>query len=807
MRVKVPNNIVGGSLMGAHHFVKAALVRTNPGGSTSNYKIQATDGTPLTLGDLTARRYDEILVISGARKNPGHSPTTYPVVSPDFNYPSYQSRNIIGNDITKLLSKDIDIGMLERLSAEVGTFSALNTITRLMYTIESSDETSPETAAMIQRYANATRNNPIRSNPGRPFFATDLNDTYRGILSPEEATRQFAEQQLGLVMPTERPHAAQAIDRARIINKYGLSRSDVERFVDHVLTPYLAVSGSNANMMHALRSENVRQDLEVRFFGSRYDDERIDSIYEHNMFRKLVALTPMKAEEFYDGIDYALVAHPAFMRQSLANSVVHGQFVLDLLDIVEEHPQNSSTALSPNAIGGDPGSRLSFVNFVRNITDPGNNALQQLLESQAMILEPSTTAETVNAMRALFDETTRDQDLAPHMRALDFNRLVSYVRDVGGFRPTAPPYWPRPVVFAMMDTIKENWDIVQDPSQQISTVFLGMNYRRPIPEGTRTTIVGTNDAGETMRTSVEISELRWLADFYNRASPNQLAAEITGNRAVFNSPMNYHTPDSIDGIYATPTMSTAARFVATDRMPLMAFIMAAATNNTNFFATYTSEANNEGMDNMTDDQVRDLGNQIVAAIRSLAQVGERNYIATHEDAHQGRTVNLLSMFMSIEDRARNQYNYNMSENDRAFALYLLDMTFQLLRTRTAGDVANTVNADREVSEQLQAVLAGYTDQEHTMGSLELQNRIAFEGYMRSIESAYEEAIMAGAQITEAEIRDYFRTILDLPNANYAGFAVRRIEQARENSIGYIRQQQQARGIMNLGNFGLQMGQP
>ena len=792
--------------MGAHHFVKAALVRTNPGGSTSNYKIQATDGTPLTLGDLTARRYDEILVISGARKNPGHSPTTYPVVSPDFNYPSYQSRNIIGNDITKLLSKDIDIGMLERLSAEVGTFSALNTITRLMYTIESSDETSPETAAMIQRYANATRNNPIRSNPGRPFFATDLNDTYRGILSPEEATRQFAEQQLGLVMPTERPHAAQAIDRARIVNKYGLSTSDVERFVDHVLTPYLAVSGANANMMHALRSENVRQDLETQIYGRRSSAERLDSIYEHNMFRKLVALTPMKAEEFYDGIDYALVAHPAFMRQSLANSVVHGQFVRSLLAIVNQHPRNAFTALSPNAIGGDPGSRLSFANFLRNITDPGNDALQQLLESQAMILEPSTTAETVNAMRALFDETTRDQDLAPHMRALSFNRLVSYVRDVGGFRPTAPPYWPRPVVFAMMDTIKENWDIVQDPSQQISTVFLGMNYRRPIPEGTRTTIVGTNDAGETMRTSVEISELQWLADYYNRVSPNQLRAEITGNRAVFNSPMNYHTPDSIDGIYATPTMSTAARFVATDRMPLMAFIMAAATNNTNFFATYTSEANNEGINNMDLAQVRDLGNQIVAAIRSLAQVGERNYIATHEDAHQGRTVNLLSMFMSIEDRARNQYNYNMSENDRAFALYLLDMTFQLLRTRTAGDVANTVDADRAVSEQLQAVLQGYAIRgEHTMGSVELQNRISFEGYMRSMESAYEEAIMAGAQITEADIMDYFQTILDLPNANYAEFAVRRIEQARETSIGYIRQLQQAQP--NLGNFGLQMGQP
>ena len=153
MRVKVPSNIAGGSLMGAHRFVKSALARTNPGGSTSNYKLQATDGTPITLSDLTTQQYDEILVISGARNNP----STYPVVDPDFDYPSYTSRNIVGNDLAKLLPKDIDGGMLERLSAEVGTFSALNTIARLMYTNEVESATSPDVAAVLQRYANASR--------------------------------------------------------------------------------------------------------------------------------------------------------------------------------------------------------------------------------------------------------------------------------------------------------------------------------------------------------------------------------------------------------------------------------------------------------------------------------------------------------------------------------------------------------------------------------------------------------------------------------------------------------------------------
>ena len=283
---------------------------------------------------------------------------------------------------------------------------------------------------------------------------------------------------------------------------------------------------------------------------------------------------------------------------------------------------------------------------------------------------------------------------------------------------------------------------------------------------------------------------------------------------ILNSPFNINArlpepdvdvdADAMAALFGRPPTGTPA---TTRILRTVAFTMAITTNDGNFFRSYITNAEGAGgIADMTPEQIVALRTQIVAALQNQIAIAERNHIANLPNQNQSRTVNLLSMFMSIEDRARNQYNYNMSENDRAFALYLLDMTFQLLRTRTAGDVANTVNGDREVSEQLQTVLQGYAIRgDHTMGSVELQNRIAFEGYMRSIESAYEEAIMAGAQITEADIMDYFQTILDLPDANNAGFAVSRIEQARENAIGYIAQLQQAQP--NLGNFGFQMGQP
>ena len=48
MRVKVPRDLAGGSLLKAHQWVKSSVAKSNPHSSTSDYKIQSVDGTPLT---------------------------------------------------------------------------------------------------------------------------------------------------------------------------------------------------------------------------------------------------------------------------------------------------------------------------------------------------------------------------------------------------------------------------------------------------------------------------------------------------------------------------------------------------------------------------------------------------------------------------------------------------------------------------------------------------------------------------------------------------------------------------------------
>ena len=74
MRVKVPRNLAGGSLLKAHQWVKSNVAKTNPGRASNDYTLQAVDGTPISLSDLTSRTFDEVLVVSGTKNNPGQYP-------------------------------------------------------------------------------------------------------------------------------------------------------------------------------------------------------------------------------------------------------------------------------------------------------------------------------------------------------------------------------------------------------------------------------------------------------------------------------------------------------------------------------------------------------------------------------------------------------------------------------------------------------------------------------------------------------------------------------------------------------------
>ena len=161
LRVSVPKDMRGSSLLKAHQWAKSNLARSNPDAGAQDYTIQSVDGTPLTLSDLTNDSYDEVLLIGSVKSNPSsrHLPktTNYPATYPDYNYPSYTRRPTrVGNRVPELLAEDIEPAMVERLVAQRGYFGGLNLIVKLQNTSSrAEDYTSPKFAALLQNMANA----------------------------------------------------------------------------------------------------------------------------------------------------------------------------------------------------------------------------------------------------------------------------------------------------------------------------------------------------------------------------------------------------------------------------------------------------------------------------------------------------------------------------------------------------------------------------------------------------------------------------------------------------------------------------
>ena len=615
MRVKVPRDLAGGSLLKAHQWVKSSVAKSNPHSSTSDYKIQSVDGTPLTLSDLTSRTYDEVLVLTGARSNP------YPVPQENWGYPSYKSNKRLGNKVTKLLAKDLDPSMVERLAAQNGMFSALNTVTKLLYTTENKESgTDPKIAALLQTYANAMA---VKKNPGRPFFATGINDTFRGVVSPQEAVRGFISEEFGIPSelgkfdPKGNEATSYIIEKAKIVNMYDLDNPDnMNEFVDDVLTPFLAVLMSNAGLLKAMQHQDyielTNKQLKMPKDGAKW--------------QKLVSMVPTRAEEFYDGMDYGLVAHPLFLRSSLGLAVMNKGLIKHIAKIVEKYPQNAKDAQNSRTIS----KRRSIWATITNNFQPENDLMWEMVKSQSDIMRDGTTPEeTMKALQEIFDKKTRDTDIAKYAQSMKSEFLVSYQKDIAGFRPTAPPYWPKPVVLALMDTLRNHiHQLIDGRSLDISKALMPLS------------IMGAGIMPREFRT-LEQKHMRLTNSEVGFPEQSRILKESGRN-----SKIKSQWRDKSDKFKNKDVSSTA---------------------------------------NWSETDVRE-------AIDEIGQILNEERTWGDTELPQ-RTIHLLSVFMEIEETTRSKYNYTMSENDRAFALYMLDSVVSQMRNKTEGTTGEEVRSD------------------------------------------------------------------------------------------------------------------
>lgn len=670
MRVKVPRDLAGGSLLKAHQWVKSSVAKSNPHSSTSDYKIQSVDGTPLTLSDLTSRTYDEVLVLTGARSNP------YPVPQENWGYPSYKSNKRLGNKVTKLLAKDIDPSMVERLAAQNGMFSALNTVTKLLYTTENKElGTDPKIAALLQTYANAMA---VKKNPGRPFFATSINDRFRGVVSPQEATRGFISEQFGIPSelgkfdPTDNRAASYIIEKSRIVNMYDLdNRDNMREFVDDVLTPFLVVSMSNAGLLKAMQHQDY---IEVT-------NKQLEKSKDGPKWQKLISMVPTRAEEFYDGMDYGLIAHPLFLRSSLGLAVMNEKLIKHIAKIVEKYPQNAKDAQNSRTIT----KRQTIWTTIKQSFEPENDLLWEMVKSQSDIMRDGTTPqETMEALQSIFERKTRDMDIVKYAQSMDPTFLVSYQKDIAGFRPTAPPYWPKPVVLALMDTLRNHiHQLLDGASLDVSAAFMPMS------------IQGEGDLPAEYNRLEEVHK-KLISDGFDLKKKQKLLKDT-------NKPSN-------SKLYKQ-WRETSARF------------------------RYKGDE---------DKQTKWNAREVKVAADEIGQILAEQRMSTVSTEVPKKTIHMLSVFMEIEETTRSKYNYTMSENDRAFALYMLDAVVRYMEKTTEGSTGEvTPSAGDAENRQLLKILEGYRD-EGGNDDQQLRNRMKFEAMIDLIVNAANEEIMAAS---------------------------------------------------------------
>ena len=438
MRATVPSSLQGGSLLDAHKWVKSKLARNNPGG-TADYTLADSIGNPITLSDLVRNNPAtiEVEIISGrggVRNNPSLPLPTDFTPSADF------VRG--GNFSNQLLPRDLDPALVERMVAQEGIFGAVNTLTILLSKRSVADGISPATAGLLYAYSAVPRKNPSGKTP---FLA----DAPKQMHDSEIMIRRYLDQEHGVDIEQQ----SDIIGKTQISGKYGLTLASLEQFVKEVLAPFLAIASGNRG---AIRTMNK---LSAGFEGQEKKDFA-------NHFAKLMYLMPTKAEDFYVGREYALIASTEFIYPILAQRLLNPKEIDTLLEVAKKFPNNldqsgktlklSSKAqkLIKNRVGRQPlwKRTLSYLPFLGDLA-PSIAVKGGSMHSKAQLVK-GQNVDDEQLIAFIVDSINLDRYRAEGLDAELPSRFI-FMRDVGGFYPSPPRKWPPALIYSVMDAFLE----------------------------------------------------------------------------------------------------------------------------------------------------------------------------------------------------------------------------------------------------------------------------------------------------------------------------------------------------------------
>tara|TARA_B100000575_G_scaffold70484_1_gene54747 strand:+ start:5695 stop:7734 length:2040 start_codon:yes stop_codon:yes gene_type:complete len=413
------------------------MARTNPGGS-ADYTLRSIDGASLSLSDLTRSNPQNPITVEivmagmgGVRSNPSGVP-----IPTDFTSSPSFARG--GNFTSTLLPENLDPQLVERMVAQEGLFGAMQTLTILLSERSPMESMSPTTAGLLYAHSAIPRSNPSVKTP----FLADVPKEM--IDSDIRITRYLHEK--GVVDDDTISTASGMIDSAKVTAKYGLTRRQLDTFVDDVLAPFMAVAPANRG---ALRHINKKLPSLKSGKGKKNYSEA---------YTKLIELMPTKAEHFYHGRDYGLIASPHCVYPLLCEKIIPPKVAEGLLKVAKEYPNNLVMSKGQR-VPGELKMTIGMKKFIKNKV-PLPTWKQRLMQ----IFRPGS-GKAFEAKRDLLKGSKKDDESymdliveALHMKGnIDIMKPTTdpfvFTGNIGGFYPSPPKRWPQQVVYSVMDTL------------------------------------------------------------------------------------------------------------------------------------------------------------------------------------------------------------------------------------------------------------------------------------------------------------------------------------------------------------------
>ena len=626
VKLTVPSDLGGASLLGVHNWIKSQVARSNPGGSP-DYTIMDMNGNQLTLSDVARNPNTEIMVnvIDGIRSNPqGY---LAPVAGLEMEYPQLPRS---GNDIMMLMPEDLDPTLVQRIVAEQGLNRGLHTLNRLLLMQSPGEAVSPQTAAILQMGDKLRMSRAIRSNPSDRTPFTQRTPHY---YSPEAALGRYIRQYSGAT-GIEMQQSNVLAEDANLANKYGLNEAKIQVFARNVLSEYLFAASANRGLLRTI----VRNNPDLR--------------EERELMQRLLAIFPQQPKAFYQGSVNVFVANPLFIYPAYADTLLTNRQINTILDFARDYPHNMRGRRLPSAMSSlvyNIRGRNSYWSRVLNAT-LGRRYLfgsrTDRLDS-ATDLDDQIEAEGLRRVTRRFanDPEARRQE---YFRRFATDRPVAYFSNLGGMYPTVPSKWPPALVYAIMDGFLEKLGEIVNMEDPTQFGFSPIRMR------------GTIDR----------------ADAYELRIPNPFLAvpRGEGNNATT---VNW-TTDALDEADEFITLQMPADFTTL----MEENITWATIRQLGFNLDTKAQISRDMGRQVSNNEARAMVVDAITRAERNAQAGEAGIEGTLEISSTGQ-ISLLEMAYHIAEIAQVKYNYNARGDDFMFIMAMCQISLTSLQGQVA----------------------------------------------------------------------------------------------------------------------------